>query len=69
MEQAIRENLKFEIEHSGKKKKEIAAAVGISGATISQYCTGRAQPSLATLSRLCVYLEISADDILCIGKV
>ena len=69
LEQAIRDNLKFEIEHSGKKKKEIAAALGISCATVSQYCSGRAQPSLVTLSRLCVYLGISADDILCIGTV
>ncbi|MCI8500114.1 MAG: helix-turn-helix transcriptional regulator [Clostridia bacterium] len=68
LEQMIRDNLKFEIEHSGRKKKEIAAALGISCATVSQYCSGRAQPCLATLSRLCSFLGVSADDVLCVEK-
>ena len=60
----ITENLKREIENSGKTKTEIAKAIGITNATVSQYCSGRAQPTLATLSKLCKFLDCSADDIL-----
>lgn len=64
----ISANLKKEIELSGKSKTDIAKAVGISKPTLSQYLTGRIQPSVVTLSKLCNYLEISADDILEIKK-
>ena len=60
----ISENLKKEIEQSGLKKSEIATAIGVSRATISQYLSGRAQPTLATFAKLCATLDCSADDIL-----
>lgn len=60
----ITENLRREIETSGKTKTEIAKAIGVSKATVSQYLSGRAQPTLATLSRLCNFLDCSADEIL-----
>lgn len=60
----ISENIKKEIEQSGLKKSEIAEAIGVSRATVSQYVSGRAQPTLATFSRLCSVLDCSADDIL-----
>ena len=60
----ISENIRREIETSGKSKTEIAKAIGVSKPTVSQYCSGRAQPTLATLSRLCSFLSCSADDIL-----
>ena len=60
----ITENIKREITQSGMKKSDIAKAIGVSGATVSQYLSGRAQPSLATLSKLCAVLDWSADDIL-----
>ena len=60
----ITENLKKEIEQSGLKKSEIADSVGISRASLSQYLSGRAQPTLATLAKLCKVLDCSADDIL-----
>ena len=64
IDQIISENLKNEIENSGKSKSEIAKAIGVSKSTISQYLSGRIQPTLATLSRLCRFLDCSADDIL-----
>lgn len=64
LDQKISENIRTEIENSGKSKTEIARAIGVSNPTVSQYCTGRIQPTLATLSRLCNYLDCSADDIL-----
>lgn len=60
----IFENIKREIEQSGLKKSEIASAIGVSKATVSQYLSGRAQPTLATLSKLCSVLDCSADEIL-----
>lgn len=64
LSQKISQNLKYEIENSGKSKTEIARAIGVSCPTVTQYCTGRAQPSLETLSKLCTFLDVSSDDIL-----
>ena len=60
----ISENIKREIEQSGLKKSDIANKIGVSKATVSQYLSGRAQPTLATLAKLCKVLDCSADDIL-----
>lgn len=64
----ISENIKNEIEQSGKSKGEIARAIGVSNPTVSQYLSGRIQPSLSTLSKLCSFLNCSADDILNVKK-
>mgnify|MGYP002461636935 FL=1 len=69
LDEIISRNLKQEIEQSGKTKTEIANAIGVSKPTVSQYISGRIQPSLATLSRLCTFLNCSADDILNIKNV
>ncbi len=68
LQEKISANIKAEIELSGKSKTEIAEAIGVSKPTVSQYLSGRAQPSLATLSKLCTFLDVSADDILNVGK-
>lgn len=68
LSELISKNIRDEIEHSGKSKTEIARAIGVSGPTVSQYLSGRIQPSLTTLSKLCIFLDCSADDILCIKK-
>ena len=64
----ISENLKREIEQSGIAKSVIADKIGVSRATVSQYLSGRAQPTLATLAKLCAVLDCSADDILSIKR-
>lgn len=48
-EDTIKKNLKFEIEHCGKSKTEIAKKLGISKPTLSQYLSGRIMPSLPPL--------------------
>ena len=68
LDELITANLKYEIESCGKKKKDIAKAMGVSCATISEYCYGRSQPTLANLSRLCNVIGASADEILGIKK-
>lgn len=60
----ISNNIRQEIILSGKSKTEIAKEVGISKPTLSQYLSGRIQPSLPTFAKLCKYLDCSADDIL-----
>jgi transcriptional regulator with XRE-family HTH domain len=60
----ISENIRKEILLSGKTKTQIAEALGVSKPTVSQYISGRAQPSLATLAKLCIFLDCSSDDIL-----
>ena len=68
LDEIISKNLREEIEQSGKSKTEIAQAIGVSNPTISQYLSGRIQPSLSTLSKLCTFLNCSADDILNVKK-
>ena len=55
LDEIISNNLKQEIEYSGKTKTEIARAIGVSNPTVSQYLSGIIQPSLATLSKLCSF--------------
>ena len=64
----ISQNIRTEIDLSGKSKSDIAKAIGVSKPTLSQYLSGKVQPSLITLASLCSYLEISAHDILEIKK-
>ena len=60
----IWKNIKAEIEHSEKTKTQIAEEIGVSKPTISQYLSGKIQPSLSTFARLCMCLNCSADEIL-----
>ena len=62
--QIISNNIKVEILSSGKSKSAIAEAIGVSNPTLSQYLSGRIQPSLSTFAKLCKVLDCSADDIL-----
>ena len=68
LDEIISENLRFEIKNSGKTQAEIARAIGVAPPTVSQYCSGRSQPTLASLSRLCSFIGVSSDDILEIKK-
>lgn len=68
LDEIISQNLKQEIEQSGRTKTEIAQAIGVKPPTVSQYLSGRIQPSLATLSKLCTFLNCSADDILSVNQ-
>lgn len=62
----IRERLSSEIKSSGKTQSEIANELGITQQMISYYIHGKKLPALDTLSRLCNFLDIDANYILCI---
>lgn len=64
----IRLNLQNAIKESGLPKKDISEKVGIKQATLSQYLSGRAMPALDTFARLCVCLDLDANEILEINK-
>lgn len=64
LETKISANIKKEIETCGKSKSEIAALLGISKPTLSQYLSGRILPSLPTFAKLCAILDCSPEDIL-----
>ena len=66
--ETITAGLRKEIENSSKSKAQIAAELGVSRPTISQYLSGRIQPSLETFAKLCRVLNCSADDILGLKK-
>lgn len=54
------------IKESGKTQTEIAKNLGIKQSTISHYLKGDIMPALDTLANLCVYLDLDANEILCI---
>ena len=62
----IRNNLQDAIRHSGIKKTELAAMVGIKSPTLSQYLSGRAMPALDTFANLCAVLDLDPAEILCL---
>lgn len=68
LDEKITANLRYEIRNCGKTIKEIAEHLGVTHSTISQYCSGNTQPTLANLSRLCSFIGASADEILEIKK-
>lgn len=56
------------IKQSGKTQTEIAKNLGINQSTIAHYLKGDIMPALDTLANLCVYLDLDANDILCIDN-
>lgn len=64
----IREEIAKTIQYSGKTQKKIAEEIGVKQPTISEYLYGKSCPSLDTFARLCVALDLDANEILCIKK-
>lgn len=53
--------LRFAIERSGMQQKELASALKLSPARLSNYVNGHSEPSLDVLQILCRKLNVSAD--------
>ncbi len=60
----IQKRLRDAIKQSPHSQKEIAKAVGVSAQTVSKYMRENIFPALDTLSKLCAFLDVSADYIL-----
>lgn len=60
----IQKRLRTAIKESGIPQKEIAKAIGVSAQTVSKYMKENIFPALDTLSKLCNFLDVSADYIL-----
>lgn len=61
----IRRTLRESIKHCGINQKEIAKAVGISQATVSDYMNKEKLPSIDTLADICKVIDVSPAYILC----
>lgn len=64
----IQSRLRESIKQSGIPQNIIAEKIGVSPQTVSKYMTRDIFPSLETLARLCVLLDISSEEILGIGS-
>ena len=60
----IQERLRSVIAESGYTQKSIAAGIGVSPQTVSHYMRDDVFPALDTLSKLCMFLDVSAYYIL-----
>ena len=60
----IQIRLRNAIKESGKPQKIIAKEIGVSAQTVSKYMKENIFPALDTFSKLCAFLDVSADYIL-----
>ena len=64
----ISKKLAEAIKQSGYTQKQIAEQVGVTQQQISSYIKGKNLPSLDTLSKLCAFLDLDSNEILCIER-
>lgn len=62
----IKKRLSEEIKKSGISQTKIAKEIGITQSAIAQYVMQITAPNLETLAKLCSYLDLDANYILCI---
>ena len=55
----INDRIRAAVDASGMKRKDVAAACRVSGATITLLCAGKAAPSDRTVRDLCAVLNVS----------
>lgn len=60
----FKEMLKKVREEKGITQQELAKLLIIKNYTISDYEQGRSEPDLETLKKICIILDISADELL-----
>lgn len=64
MEETFNIRLKQALKDSNKKQCDLAAHLNIKEATVSQYLSGKAFPTLSKFYRICLFLDVSADYLL-----
>ena len=56
--------IKVVLVDKGKSNKWLAAELGVAASTVSKWCTNDAQPSLESLMKISVLLDVKTDDLL-----
>ncbi|MBD5099785.1 MAG: helix-turn-helix transcriptional regulator [Clostridiales bacterium] len=64
----IKQNLAKAIKSSGIAYTQIAKELGISVQTVSRYANGETLPRTIVFGKLCVMLNLDANEILCLTK-
>lgn len=64
----IRIKLQEAIKHSGLSQTALAKQIGIGQQTISEYLRGKSMPALDTFAKLCIALDLDANEILGINN-
>lgn len=64
MEEIFTLRFREELKNSGIKQNELAKQIGISKQCVSDFKSGRAFPSIQTLTLICKHLDVSADYLL-----
>lgn len=62
----IQKRLSEAIKQSGMSQTIIAKKIGVCQQAVSSYVNGQKMPSIETLSRLCLVLDVDANYILCL---
>ncbi len=52
-----------------KSGKELAAALGVSVATVSKWCTNRSQPDVPMLFKIALFLDIEIEELLTVPRM
>lgn len=60
----VGELIRFALDEKGKSQKELAGELGISTSRMSDYITGKSEPSLRIARALCIALGITPSAIL-----
>jgi transcriptional regulator with XRE-family HTH domain len=60
--------LKKILEDRGVKQSNLAKKLGVSTVSLSNWSTGKSNPSLVTVVRICQILDISIDELVQINK-
>lgn len=64
----IQEKLIKEMKQSHITQSVLANRLGIRQQTVSAYMTGKKMPNLETFANLCAFLELDANEILCLHE-
>ena len=62
----ISKKLAEAIKQSGYTQRQIAEQINVTQQQISSYINGKNLPALDTLSKLCSFLDLDANEILCV---
>ena len=60
----IAKNISVLLEHSGKTQADLADFMGVSQATVSNWCKGTKLPRMDKIDRICEYFNVNRSDLM-----